>query len=83
MYDFHYHRPATLDAAAALLAAAEDGQLLAGGQTLIPTLKQRLARPTDVIDMRDVPGLANITVLGDVIEIGAMTRHPMSRRRPT
>ena len=75
MYDFHYHRPATLDSAAALLAAAEDGQLLAGGQTLIPTLKQRLARPPDVIDLRDVPGLAGITVLGDAIEIGAMTRH--------
>ncbi len=47
MYSFNYHRPTTLDAAAKLRADCEDAVFLAGGQTLIPTLKQRLAAPTD------------------------------------
>ena len=51
MYDFHYHRPDSLAEAAALFADAEDGLYMAGGQTLIPTLKQRLAQPSDVIDI--------------------------------
>ena len=60
MYPFNYHRPESLEAAAAALTAAEDGQVLAGGQTLIPTLKQRLASPSDVIDLASVPGLGGI-----------------------
>ena len=75
MYDFSYHRPASLEDAAALLGKAEDGVLMAGGQTLIPTLKQRLAQPSDVIDMRDIEGLDGIAVLGNTVEIGAMARH--------
>ena len=75
MYDFSYHRPASLEDAAALLGKAEDGVLMAGGQTLIPTLKQRLAQPSDVIDMRDIAGLDGIAVLGNTVEIGAMARH--------
>ncbi len=75
MYDFAYHRPASLEDAAALLGEAEDGVLMAGGQTLIPTLKQRLAQPSDVIDMRDIDGLDRIDVLGNTVEIGAMARH--------
>ncbi|MCZ6483909.1 MAG: FAD binding domain-containing protein, partial [Alphaproteobacteria bacterium] len=51
MYDFNYHRPSNVAEAASLLASAEDGTLLAGGHTLIPTLKLRLARPSDVIDL--------------------------------
>ena len=51
MYDFDYHRPASLDEAKALFAGAEDGAYLAGGMTLIPTLKQRLASPSDLIDL--------------------------------
>ena len=75
MYAFNYHRPDTLEAAAAVLAAADDGRLLAGGQTLIPTLKQRLASPSDVVDLASVPGLGGIARDGDAVVIGAMTRH--------
>ena len=75
MYAFNYHRPETLEAAAAALVAAEDGRLLAGGHTLIPTLKQRLASPSDVVDFAAVPGLEGVSREGDAIVIGAMTRH--------
>lgn len=75
MYDFTYHRPSSLNEAASLLASAEDGQFIAGGQTLLPTLKQRLARPTDVIDLRGIGELSGIAVLGSQIEVGATTRH--------
>ena len=75
MYDFTYHRPSSLDEAASLLAGAEDGQFIAGGQTLLPTLKQRLARVTDVIDLGGIGELSGIAVLGSRIEVGATTRH--------
>ncbi len=75
MYDFAYHRPSTLAEAKSLLAAASDGQLLAGGQTLIPTLKQRLASPSDVIDLGAVAELKGIKVEGDTVRLGAMTSH--------
>ena len=48
MYEFNYHRPGSLDAALSALSAAEDGKFLAGGQTLLPTMKQRLASPSDL-----------------------------------
>ena len=75
MYAFNYHRPVTLEAASAALGEAEDGRLLAGGQTLVPTLKQRLASPSDVIDLASVPGLGGVRREGDAIVVGAMTRH--------
>lgn len=75
MYNFNYHRPASLDAAAAALSGAEDGKLLSGGQTLIPTLKQRLASPSDLIDLRGLSELGGISVSGDAVTIGAGTRH--------
>lgn len=75
MYEFNYHRPETLEAVAAALAAAADGQVLAGGQTLIPTLKQRLASPSDVVDLGGVAGLGDIRREGDAIVVGAMARH--------
>ena len=75
MYEFNYHRPGTLEAAAAALAAATDGQVLAGGQTLIPTLKQRLASPSDVVDLGSIAGLDGVRREGDAIVVGAMTRH--------
>ena len=74
MYAFNYHRPDTLEAVAAALAAAEDGRLLAGGQTLIPTLKQRLASPSDVVDLGSITGLRAIRRDGDPVMIGAMAR---------
>ena len=75
MYSFNYHRPTSLDAAANLRADCEDAVFLSGGQTLIPTLKQRLAAPTDVIDLGSVEGLAGIDVNEKRVVIGAMTRH--------
>jgi carbon-monoxide dehydrogenase medium subunit len=75
MYDFTYQKPASLADAAKAIAAAEDGKLMAGGMTLIPTLKQRLARPSDVIDLGKITELAGIKKEGSAIVIGAMTRH--------
>ena len=75
MYAFNYHRPSTLDDAAKLMSSAEDGVYLSGGMTLIPTLKQRLASPTDVIDLAGIAGMSGISVDGDKVSIGAMTRH--------
>ena len=75
MYAFNYHRPDTIEAAAAALAAAEDGRVLAGGQTLIPTLKQRLASPSDVVDIASIPSLRAVRRDGDAIVVGAMARH--------
>jgi len=75
MYEFNYHNPASLDEAKVLFNEAEDGAYLAGGMTLIPTLKQRLASPSDVIDLSGIAGLSNIAVTGDRVTIGALTPH--------
>jgi aerobic carbon-monoxide dehydrogenase medium subunit len=75
MYDFTYQKPASLADAAKAIAAAEDGKLMAGGMTLIPTLKQRLARPSDVVDLGKIAELAGIKQDGNALVIGAMTRH--------
>ena len=75
MYSFNYQKPATLDDALKAIAAAEDGKFLAGGQTLIPTMKQRLAQPSDIIDLSAISDLAGIRRDGDNIVIGAMTHH--------
>jgi aerobic carbon-monoxide dehydrogenase medium subunit len=74
MYAFEYHRPETLAGAAADLAKP-DAKLLAGGMTLLPTMKQRLASPTALVDLRNVRELAGIAREGDNLVIGAMTRH--------
>lgn len=75
MYDFTYHRPATLRQASAMLAKAEDAKLLAGGQTLLPTMKQRLASPANLVDLSRIEGLSGIELKGRSLVIGAMTRH--------
>ncbi len=75
MHNFTYHRPSTLAEAGELFAGAEDPVYLAGGQTLIPTLKQRLRQPSDVIDLSRLVELRGIAVRPAAIEIGAMTRH--------
>ena len=75
MYDFNYHRAGSVDDAAEKLKAAEDGKLVAGGMTLLPTLKQRLASPSDLIDLGDVSDLAGISSDGNSVSIGAMTTH--------
>ena len=75
MYSFTYHRPATVRQAASLLAKNEDAKLLAGGHSLIPVMKLRLARPSAIIDLSRVEGLSGIELKGRSIVIGAMTRH--------
>ena len=75
MYAFTFHRPQTLRQAAGLLSKHEDAKLLAGGHTLLPTMKLRLAGPPHLIDLSLVEGLAGIDQSGRSITIGAMTRH--------
>lgn len=75
MYAFNYQRAASLDEAQKLLSASEDGTVMAGGQTLIPTLKQRLAQPSDIIDIGHISDLNGISVDGAAVTIGAGTKH--------
>ncbi|UEM06393.1 xanthine dehydrogenase family protein subunit M [Skermanella rosea] len=75
MYAFEYHRPTTLAEAAQLASGNEDAKILAGGQTLIPTLKQRLAQPSDVVDLGGIAELRGICEDGDTLVIGATTPH--------
>lgn len=75
MYDFNYHKPDSIDEAIQLFLEAEDGIYLAGGHTLLPSMKQRLAAPTDVIDLAGIDGLSGIEDVGADLEIGALTAH--------
>ena len=75
MYDFTHHRPSSVEDAASALAGASDGMLLAGGHTLLPTMKQRLASPSDLIDLSGIAELKGIRRDGDAIVVGAMTPH--------
>ena len=75
MYAFKFLRPETVRQAASLLAKNEDAKLLAGGHTLIPTMKLRLASPTHLVDLSRIEGLSGIEQKGRSIVIGAMTRH--------
>ncbi len=74
MYRFNYHKPDDMDAAQQMMADAEDGVYLSGGMTLIPTLKARLASPTDVIDLSGL-ALSGIELTDDSLTIGALTLH--------
>jgi carbon-monoxide dehydrogenase medium subunit len=75
MYEFKYHRPATVRQAANLLTKNEDAKLVAGGHTLVPVMKQRLASPPHLVDLSHVEGLDTIEVKGRNLVIGAMARH--------
>ena len=75
MYALTYQRAKSISDAASLLKAQPDAKLLAGGQTLIPTLKARLAQPSHVIDLAKVPELKGIEEKGGVLAIGAMSTH--------
>ena len=75
MYDFNYHRPSSLQEAKELLAANVEARVIAGGMTLLPTMKLRLAQPSDLIDLSGIDGLRGVTDTGDAVEIGAMVRH--------
>jgi len=75
MYAFKYHRPASLRKAAGIAAKHEDAKLLAGGHTLLPTMKNRLASPGHIIDLSGLSELSGVTRKGRNLVIGAMTRH--------
>ena len=75
MYDFAYHRPKTLAEATAALKGKPEARPMSGGMTLIPTLKQRLAKPSDVVDLNGIKDLAGIKVDGNGVTVGGMTRH--------
>lgn len=73
--EFSYHRPASTDEAKEKFSGGEDAQYLAGGQTMIPVMKQGLAMPSDVIDLNGIAALREITASGDTLSVGAMARH--------
>lgn len=75
MYAFEYVRPTSVAEAVQALKANEDAKFLAGGQTYIPTLKQRLAMPTALIDLGGIAELKGIREEGDSLVFGAMTRY--------
>ena len=75
MYNFQFHRPTGLRQASNMLGKLEEAKILAGGQTLIPTMKLRLASPNNLVDLNMVEGLSGIEVKGRSIVVGAMTRH--------
>jgi carbon-monoxide dehydrogenase medium subunit len=74
---FDYHRPKTVEEAVTLLAkyAPEDGRILAGGQSLVPTMAFRLARPGHLVDINGIDALKHIKLDGDTLCIGACARH--------
>ena len=72
---FDYEAPKTLDEAFAILSKNEDAKLLAGGHSLLPAMKLRLAAPSVLVDLSRIEGLAYIREAGDKIAIGAMTTH--------
>jgi len=75
MYNFEYVRPASLKEAAKALASNGEATLLAGGQTLLPTLRQRLAQPSALVDLSGISELSGISLKGNTLEIGATTSH--------
>jgi carbon-monoxide dehydrogenase medium subunit len=75
MRPFDYQRPESVAAAVAMLGASDGARPLAGGMTLLPTMKQRLATPEAIIDLGAIASLKGISREGDTLVIGAMTRH--------
>lgn len=75
MYDFKYHRPGTVRQAANLLLKNEDAKLIAGGHTLVPVMKQRLASPPHLVDLSHIEGLSGIEMKGRSLVIGATATH--------
>ena len=75
MYNFEYHRPASLEEASKAITSGEDVKIVAGGMTLVPTLKQRLAMPSDLIDLGGIAEIKGICEEDGSVVIGAMTTH--------
>ncbi len=75
MHETTYHRPSSIDEAASLFAKGSDAKYLAGGHTLLPVMKQRLASPSDVIDLARIKDLVGIESSGDTLTIKAATTY--------
>src|SRR3984885_11428010 len=75
MHETTYHRPTSVDEAAAMFAKGSESKYLAGGHTLIPVMKQRLASPSDVIDLAKIKDLIGIELSADMLTIKAATTH--------
>ena len=75
MYRFNYHRPRSLAEAEAALGASEEAQAMAGGMSVIPVMKHRLAGPSDLVDLAHIEGLAGVAVSPEDVAVGAITRH--------
>jgi aerobic carbon-monoxide dehydrogenase medium subunit len=82
MKAFDYHKPSSVPEAAALFASGSEIRPIAGGMSLLPTMKQRLSAPSALIDLSAIPALRGISVGADSITIGAMTRHADVARSP-
>ena len=80
---FRYHAPKTVDEAVAMLAelAPQDGRILAGGQSLVPTMAFRLARPAHLVDINGVEALNRLAVEGGKLIVGACVRHAAFHRQ--
>jgi carbon-monoxide dehydrogenase medium subunit len=79
---FEYSRPQSIDEACAMLAADEGARVIAGGQTLVPLMAMRLARPSGLIDIARIPGLAYVRDEGTEIAIGATTKQHVVEADP-
>lgn len=75
MHDFTYHQPTHLGDAAGLLGSKPEAKLLAGGMSLLPSLRLRLARYSDLVDLKCLEDLQSIKRSGHAVVIGAMTKH--------
>src|SRR6202020_2115885 len=75
MYQTTYHRASSIDEAAALFAKGTEAKYLAGGQTLLPVMKQRLAAPSEVIDLARIKDLVGIELWGDTLTIKDATTY--------
>lgn len=75
LYSTSYHRASSVEEAGNMLSGASDGKFVAGGQTLVATLKQRLAQPSDLVDLRHIPALKGIAVDGRTVTVGAGVTH--------
>jgi xanthine dehydrogenase iron-sulfur cluster and FAD-binding subunit A len=73
MYATSYHRASSADEAVKMMQESDNAKFVSGGQTLIPTMKQRLAAPDDLIDLRHIDAMKGITVNGTEVTIGAAT----------
>ncbi len=75
MYPTKYHKPASVEDAVAALTSGDEASVLAGGQTLLATMKQHLAAPSDLIDIRGIDGMVGVSLSGGLLSIGAATTH--------